>query len=285
VEPRFAVCAECGNRFDASLGGFCPRCGAIAPPPGAPGAPAAAGTAGAPGAPQPGPARRHPLRRRVQVGGILLSTWGLLLTVSCLVFLALPTSVLQGQLDTLLDEVRDAPLSGGQLHLQVLANGTPTQALVEVHLPGGRLLWANQTVGGWANVTLGNQGSVNVTVRAGGHVLQRRAVALANDTLEARVDVARDPATAPRLGTERLVLFVRLAGAVVGVGALLLLGGGIAALAVRWPILAIAGPVPVLAITVLLAVATPYAGILVILALQAVGLALVVSGRPAFRRR
>jgi hypothetical protein len=230
------------------------------------------------------PTRRHPLRRRVQVGGILLATWGLLLAISCLAFTVLPTGVLAGQMDAVFDDLGDASLSGGQLHLQVLDNGTPAQATVETHLPSGRLLGANQTVGGWANLTLGSHGSVNVTVRAGDHVLLRRVVVLANDTYVARVDVARDAATAPRLGTERLVGFVRLAAGVVGGAAVLLLAGGLAALAVRWPILAIAGPLPVLALTLLLTVATLNPGLLAILAIQAVGLALVVLGRPAFRR-
>ncbi|MEA3142702.1 MAG: hypothetical protein QOG31_26 [Thermoplasmata archaeon] len=281
MEPRFAQCPECGNRFDAALTGFCTRCGATAPPPGAPGAP---GSAPAPWAPP----RRDPLRRRVQVGGILLATWGALLAIACIAFAVLPASVLSGYLGQVVDGLGDTPLPGGELHVQVLANGTAAQnATVEVRSPAGNLTLAARTdAAGWANVTLREHAAANLTVRSGGHVLERRVIVRDNDTLEVRLDVARDPASvADRIGLDRLVSVLRIGATVLGVGALLLLAGGIAALAVRWPVLAIAGPVPVLALTVLLAVATLSVGMFVILVLQAVGVALVVSGRPAFRRR
>jgi hypothetical protein len=281
VEPRFVQCAECGNRFDAGLTGFCTRCGATAPPPGAPGA-SPAGPAGWQ------PLRRDGLRRRVQVGGILLAAWGALLAVACLAFALLPTGVLAGQLDSVVDDLGDAALPGGALHVQVLDNGTALAgATVELRTPTGHQLSSNRTdAHGWANATLGEHAAANLTVRAGGHVLERRVLVRDNDTLEARLDVARDPAAGTaRLGVDRLVDLLRIGAVVLGAAALLLLAGGVAAVAVRWPVLAIAGPVPVLALTVLLAVATLSVGMFVILVLQAVGLALVVSGRPAFRRR
>lgn len=274
-------CAECGNRFDAALTGFCPRCGATARAP-APGSPASAPV------PAPGPARRDPLRRRVQVGGILLAAWGALLAIACLAFALLPTPVLSAQLDVVVGDLGDTPLPGGALHVQVLDNGTPAPgAEVELRSPGGAVVYRNQTSeAGWANATLGDHAAVNLTVRAGGRTLERRALVRENDTLEARLDVARDPAAQEgRLGLDRLIALLRVGAWVLGTGALLLLAGGVAAVAVRWPALAIAGPLPVLALTLLLAVATLSVGMFVVLALQAVGLALVVAGRPAFRRR
>jgi hypothetical protein len=277
VEPRFVQCPECGNRYDAALTGFCTRCGDTAPAPGTPGA-------SVPAFAQP---RRDPLRRRVQVGGILLATWGALLGIACLAFAVLPTGVLATYLDDVVDGLGDAPLAGGELHVQVLDNGTAARnATVELHTPRGVLVSSNATVGGWANVTLGDHAAANLTVRAAGRVLERRVLVRENDTLEVRLDAARDPATAEtRLGADRLVELLRIGAGVLAVAALLLLAGGIAALAVRWPVLAIAGPVPVVGLTVLLAVATLSVGMLVILLLQAVGLSLVVSGRSAFRRR
>lgn len=269
-------CPECDSRYDAALTGFCTRCGATAP---TPGSPAASVPAFAP--------RRDPLRRRVQVGGILLATWGVLLSIAFVTFALLPGDVLAGFLDEVVDGMGETPLPGGALHVQVLENGAAApNATVELRTPGGILLHANATKDGWANLTLGDHAAANLTVRAAGRVLERRVLVLDNDTLEVRLDAARDPATVPeRLGIDRFVSFIRAAAAIVAVAAVLLLGGGIAALAVRWPVLAIAGPIPVVGLTVLLAVATLSVGMLVILLLQSVGLALVVSGRAAFKHR
>lgn len=272
-------CVECGNRFDANQMGFCSRCGATAPAPGAPGA-APAGFA----APLP---RRDPMRRRAQVGGILLTTLGALLLASCLGFFILASTVLGDALGQVVASQGDAPIRGGTLQVHVLDNGTAAaNATVEMRSPAGTRFYSNQTIGGWANVTLGGHAAANLTVTSRGHTLTRRALVLEGDTQVLTLDVAKDPAQdASWVGMERLVSFVRVAVAVVAIAALAMLVGGIAAVTLRWLPLAIAGPVPALALSLLLVVATLNVGMLVILLLQAVGLALVVSSRPAFRRR
>lgn len=278
MQPRLVQCPECGNRYDAVLGGFCPRCGAVAPAPGAPGS--------APAVPSRATLRGDPVRRRVQVGGMLLATWGALMAIACLGFAALPQGTLVGTLDQVIDNFGDSGLPGGALHVQVLDNGTAVRnATVELRTPAGQMLETRATgAGGWANTTLGEHWAVNLTVRADGHALERRAVVRANDTLELHLDVARGPPAAARLGTDRLASLVRVTAGVLGGAAVLLLAGGIAALVVRWPALAIAGPIPVLGFVLLLAVASLSVGVLVVLLLQGIGLALVVSGRSAFRR-
>ncbi|HUR61570.1 MAG TPA: hypothetical protein VM286_04320 [Candidatus Thermoplasmatota archaeon] len=280
VEPRFVQCVECGNRFDAAQMGFCSRCGAVAPAPGTPGALAGASAA-------PALARRDPLRRRPQVGGILLTTLGALLLASCIGFYVLAGAVLGEALGQVVASQGDAPIRGGTLSIHVLDNGTAAaNATVELRSPAGTLFYSNQTVGGWANATLGDHAAANITVRAGGHILERRALVLEGDAQDLTLDVSRDAAQdAAWIGMDRLVSFVRIAVGVIAAAALALLLGGIAAVMLRWLPLAIAGPIPALALTLLLVVATLNVGMLVIFLLQAVGLALVVSGRRAFRRR
>jgi hypothetical protein len=270
-------CPECGNRFDAALMGFCSRCGATAP--------AAGSTAARGWAPVAPVARNDPVRRRVQVGGMLLTTLGALGLAFCLGVLVVAGSGLEDTLGKVLQSQGDSAVAGGTLRVHVLDQGQAANATVELATPSGHALGTNQTAQGWANLTLGQHAIVNVTVTAGSHSLHRHAFVQAGSEQTLTLDVAHDVADDPAwIGLGELIGLLRIAVLVVAVASLALLAGGIAALAVRWAPLAIAGPIPAAALVILLTVATVNVGPLVVLLLLGAGLGLVVSGRRAFRR-
>jgi hypothetical protein len=219
----------------------------------------------------------------VQLGGILLTTLGALGVISSLLVAGLS---FQETLGKVLEAQGDAPLPGGQLNIRVLDNGTPAAASVRISTPLGVSLGSNQTHAGWANLTLGRHAIVNITVTSGSHVLQRHAFVTKGQQQNLTLDVARDAPQDPRwVGLDELFGLLRIVVIVFGVICLLLLGSGIAALAVRFGPLAVGGPLPALALALYIMVATLNVGALVVLALLVVGTGFVYSGRAAFRQR
>jgi hypothetical protein len=272
VQEAWAQCAECGTRYETRATGFCPRCGSTQRRADAPGQPAATA-----------PARRDPARRRVQVGGLLLAVFGFLIVAGSGTVLWKAGEIDDQLQQTLARERLEVP--GGELRLRVLADGVPTQANVTLSRFWGPA-FSNRTTDaqGALNLTLGDNGAFNLTVRAAGREVTRPVLVLSGLTEEAAVDVVRDPATGPWIGLEPLVRLTRiLMGAILASAAAMLLAG-VCAMAVRLYPLAVAGPVPILAITLIVTVASLSVGLLVLLAILATALGLIVSGRAAFRR-
>jgi hypothetical protein len=276
-------CPECGNRYDAgALGhpaGFCTRCGANAPAPGA----FPAGTA-APAAPIPNDGGA---RRRAQAGGILLVAIGALFLLGSCAGLLVPASDFEQALQPALANLGASSLPAGALHLLVLEDGSPVAANVSL-LAAGTSHWTNATTSpsGWWNVSLERYPAANLTVAKGNLTLQRHVLALAGQNQTVVLDLKRDaPVDGHWIGLQPVLQLLKGFLVAMAVAAALMLAGGVCAASLRLQGLAVGGPIPLLAFMLLVAVATLNVGMLVLLLLQATGLALVASGRRAFHRR
>ncbi|MFO1532233.1 MAG: hypothetical protein ABR562_00820 [Thermoplasmatota archaeon] len=263
----WAVCAECNTRYDARTLAFCPRCGGTA-------------RAGSDATPGPG-GRRDPARMRLQLGGVLLLILGGL-------FLAAATTALMNPGATerqvfLFGLGQDESFQGGEVAVRVLDDGLPVPGANVTMQAGNRTLAAGATdLDGRFNATLRGSIAVNVTVTRGTESWLRQVLAPQGVTATVAIDLAHDAASSDRVvGAQGLALTTMLALLVLS---LLLSVGGLAAVLVRWRGLALAGPLPVVALAALLVLLYFSIGPLLFLAMLGAPYALVVSGRSAFRR-
>ncbi|MEK6985603.1 MAG: hypothetical protein AABX89_04390 [Candidatus Thermoplasmatota archaeon] len=262
----WVACGECSTRYDSATFTFCPRCGSVR-------STAIATTLGA--VPQRPPA---PLDRRLQLGGALLLALGLLAGSLAGYALGPGFSDVEASVgDLLLSQPGAIP--GGTLSLRTLVDGVPTPANLTL-LTGG-LPFANLTSdgSGWANVTLGSNGAVEVRAEAANRTVVRRILVLEGTSASLVLDLARDPTDAPWHG---LSLALNTGLGALAVAAALLAFGGIAALARRLRWLAYLGPLPALALGLFLALGAGVGG-LAVAAMLGVAYGLVITGRSGFR--
>lgn len=262
----WVACGECSTRYDSATFTFCPRCGSVR-------STAVAATVGA--TPQRGPA---PLDRRLQLGGALLLALGLLAGGLAGYALGPGYDGVEASVgDLLLSQPGAVP--GGSLSIRTLVDGVPTPS--NVTLLDGGLPFANLTsdAAGWANVTLGSHGAVEVHAVGANHTLVRRILVLEGTSDSIVLDLARDPTTAPWQG---LSLALTTGLGAFAVAATLLALGGVAALLRRLRWLAYLGPIPALGLGLFLAVGAGIGG-LAIAAMLGVAYGFVIAGRAGFR--
>lgn len=222
VEPGVAEtveCSECGTSYDSQEHPFCPRCGSTSRGAAVPGAIAVA-------------ARRDPSRRRVQAsGGVLLAIGLLFLASAAAGFLPANGEATA----TLVDLLATQP--GGQLYVGFPTAGNASLELFSVD--AGESLDNSTTDDGRAEVGL-PRASVRVHAIQGGVHWNRTVVVLEGDRLTLDLPAGGGDDVEP--------IFSRAAGAIerytaiaMLVIALVLVGGGIAALALRiFPLAALA---------------------------------------------
>jgi hypothetical protein len=268
--PRWVPCAECGNRYDADVVGFCTRCGS---------------TLRGKDPEVRVPVLAHdPRRRRVQMGGAILLFLGLAVAGVAVFFALLRGPDLS---EMLVDVVGGSDVAGGHLNVHVVDAGQPVRnATIVIRDPGGVSLGLGATVeNGWFNTTLARPAAdLNITV--GQAAFHRRAFVLSAQEQTVEVDVARDPLDQP--GWSGLESFsgygLYIAGGVLLTGLLAALAGA-AALALRAQDFAVAGPVPLVLVTGFLLFFFGEVGLLLILGMEVLAMLMVASGRAAFRRR
>lgn len=267
---EWTVCAECGNRYESPPYSFCPKCGSTA----------RAGPS-QPGGVRP-TARRDPARMRVQLGGIVLLTVAALSLASTLTLLANPESAQRVLFDTSMESAGGPVGEGGAVHVRLVQDGAPVAgANVTYAGANGTFLAGRTDAGGWHNATLGTRWAAVVNVTWMDRSWTREVLAPGGVVTQLQVDAAEPARVARVVGGESLWQ-AGLATATVLAGLMAL--GGLAAVLVRWRGLALAGPLPVLALLVLLLAASPQGGLL-LAALVAVPYVLVATGGSAFRRR
>ncbi|MES2154004.1 MAG: Ig-like domain-containing protein [bacterium] len=276
--PRWVPCAECGNRYDADTTAFCPRCGST--------------IRGKDPEVRVPVLANDPRRRRAQMGGAILLFMGLAFFGLWGYGLASAGFHPEGSIDSFVGLTGDSPIPAGDLHLQILDNGTAVpNATVALALPSGVAFKSGITDdNGWFNVTLDRQAAVNITVHAGNITLERRAFVVWPASEEVHLDVADPARSTAWLGLQEFNQMALVVLMVSGVAFLLMAVGGGAALALRTPNLAVAAPMPTVVLTGLLflwtlLVGVFYVGIVLLLALQVTAIVMVASGRSAFRKR
>jgi hypothetical protein len=259
---ELVACAECGNRYEASLG-FCPRCGGTA----------RGETANTPASP------RNPARMRLQLGGLLLLLVGLLFLAGPLAILADPSPTERQMHDWWTAAQEGGQLQGGDVALVLMRDGNPVAGANVTVTAGNRTLATGQTdQAGHFNASLGP--FVAVTLHVDGAFRRDALSIVPGAATTVRLDVAIDPAESEAVtGIEGFVTGVVVTILLLS---LLLALGGLSALLVRWRGLALAGPLPTLAVVLLGTLIFLNAGTLALLAILAVPYALVVSGRAAF---
>jgi len=277
--PRWVPCAECGNRYDTETTTFCPRCGST--------------LQGKDPEVRVPVLANDPRRRRAQMGGAILLFMGLAFFAIWAYGLVSAGYHPEGSIDSFVGLTGDSPIPAGDLHLQVLHNGTPVPgANVHLRLPSGVAFRdGNTDSAGWYNTTLERQAAINITVQAHNLTLERRAFVVWPNSEEVRLDVGRDaPHDAAWLGLEQFNQLAVLFLMAIGAASLLMAGGGAAALALRFPAFAVIAPLPSIIVTSLLflwtlLVGVFYIGIVLLLAMQVTAFAMVASGRGSFRRK
>ncbi len=269
----WVACGECGTRYDTATFGFCPRCGSVRRSGVLPAASSAPG-ARAPRASSP----VH--QRRLQAGGAILLLVGVIALALAAYSLGPGLADVEQGVGALLSSQPDN-VPGGTLALQTLLDGQPVAANVTLIAGGMVVGHAGTDLTGWSNTSLGSHGAVHVTVRAANRTLERNVLVVDGTTVALRLDVATDPADDPAwhgLGSALQAGLGLLAAL-----ALLLAAGGLAALLRRLRWLALLGPVPSLALALLVATGGGSLGAWAIIGTLAAAFALVVVGRSAFR--
>lgn len=253
-------CAECSNRYDSQVHTFCPQCG---------------------NARQRGAAIAYrpqafdPRRRRAQAGGVILiatAAFGLVLCAYGM-FAApnLPSPELAGAV------MQDQPGGTLEVHLDGLDGAT-----VNLTRFDGTPLRNATAVNGTATFEELESAAVNVTVRHATGDWSRQALVLEGQTVRLRI-AADDPMADDTLaGADQLVAPIRVVlGFFAAVAAFVVLAG-VSALRLRHRGLAISGAVIGLLPVLMLAVAVPTVGSLLLLLLLGVALAFIVAGRMHF---
>lgn len=262
------TCAECQENYDSDAMPFCPRCGSTKSTPGVlSGARATA-------------AARDPRRRRVQIGGVMLTILGGLGVVMFIL-----SAVLAGQLMTDIAGDVLVGLPGGELEVRVLDNGTAVpNATVQILHQNGTILHEDRTeASGWSNVTALDEALVDVRVLTPEGNWTRTVIVLQGSDDQLIIDVAEDPTTSPDwVGAAELVRTLRITAVVFSVASLMVLAAGISALRLRNRGLAITGAVVGLIPALLLFVVTLAVGALLMVLSLTVALYMVVAGRHQF---
>lgn len=259
-------CTECGEHYDSQENPFCPRCGSMRTEGPVPGAVDAA-------------RRRSPARRRVQAAGVALMVVGAFFVVGS-IFVAVMVG--QAPPQTLQEALAGQP--GGALSIQVVAGGESVAAVVNLTGPEGAPLTNGTTdAAGWFNTTGLEAASVTVHVAADNGTWQRRALVMRGDEVTLRIDTATDAQESSWVGLDPFVRAVRIVAVFLAFLSLFIVAGGVAALRLRQRPLAVAGAMagflPLLVITV----AAPMLGGLLLLAVVSGALVLILLGRHEFR--
>lgn len=259
---------ECNESYDSDAMPFCPRCGStrVRVETVLEGARATAEA-------------RDPRRRRAQMGGVILVT-----LAGLGLFFAVLAGIFAPQL--MGDDVSDvmASLPGGELHVQVLRNGTPVEgAAVRLSGPNGSTIAEGTTEAGWFNATSSSEAVLFVNVLVPEGEWSRQAVVLQQETLVVRIDVATDPTSDTMwLGLDALLRAMRIVLVVFGVAALVMLAAGVSALRLRNRALALTGALVGLLPMLVISVAAPNWGAAMILALIGAAVAFIWTGRDRF---
>lgn len=203
-------CGECGTRYDSDQNPFCPRCGSTAHGKVVPGA-------------IPVAARHDPARRRVQASGVLLLVVGALFLVSALVGLTLPTQELAHRF---VEPMADQP--GGTLVL-VPADDQPYNVTV-TSLAGDPIANATGHVG---ELTIASPKHATLRIEGvhQGAIVNATAIVLTGDTLRLALADATPEEVAIGPTLETTVAVGRVVFIVVAV---VLTGGGLCALLLRF---------------------------------------------------
>jgi hypothetical protein len=268
-----ATCAECQTRYDDTLP-FCPRCGSTA---------RAASVAAA----VPQPVRRGGARGRAHLGATIILVVALFFAAGAFLTALAPEEQMRTALDGVAAGIDQGSANTGAVHIQVLANATPLAgANVTVRTTTNVRLASGVTDAfGWYNASAGGHAAVRVNVTARNVTLERGVLLAAAADATVRLDVARDPSTAPHwLGTEDLLGLLRGAAWVLGGLSVLAALGAIAGLALRWKGLALGGPLPLVTVAALLFAYTLSLPVLAVAVVVVGSYGLMVSGRTAFRR-
>jgi hypothetical protein len=270
--PESVECSECSTRYDSDVHPFCPRCGSTRAS-----APAPAGTLAT-------AARNDPSRRRVQASGAVWTTVGGLMALLFVPMLFLAGPLTEQTLEQLASQEPGLSLPGGTLAVHVLDGGAPVPgAPVVLRTPLGVEV-ANGTTDGNGTFTavLGStQAVVHAEAQVGNGTVLGKAVSLEGSTTTLVLDPADPPTGWAGLG-EMLVLVRVVLGVFIAV-ALLLVAAGILALRLKaWGFCVTAGAIGLLP-GLMLAVASPGLGFLLILAVLAFPLGFVAAGRRHFR--
>jgi hypothetical protein len=203
------TCAECGSHYDSERDAFCPRCGSTAKGKILPAALAVA-------------RRNDPGRRRVQVSGVVLLIIGLLFLGSTVAEAVLSKGQLPGEYADLM-----ADQAGGTLVVD--ANGTAF--MVTVLTMEGRELANRSSSGEPVEIEVAKHAGVRLQLQVGNATTNATAVVLPGDRLEVDASTVRE---GQALSGSSLQVIGKVA---IGFGmffALLLAGGGLAALRLRW---------------------------------------------------
>lgn len=254
-------CAECSNRYDSQVHTFCPRCGN-------------ARQRGA--AVSYRPQAFDPRRRRAQAGGVILLTTAALSLVLYGYGMVVAPQLLTPELAGAV--MQDQP--GGTLEVRL--DGLDG-ATVNVTRFDGTPLRNATAVDGTATFEDLESAAVNVRVQHGSGHWSRQALVLEGQAVTLRVGSDDPMADSTLAGADQMVTPIRVVlGFFAAVAAFVVLAG-VSALRLRHRGIAIAGAVIGLLPVLMLAVAFPTVGSLLLLVLLGVALAFIVAGRMHFR--
>jgi hypothetical protein len=257
-------CSECGNRYDSDTQAFCPRCGSV-------GSNKVAGIVAA--------VRFEPGRRRAQVGGlVLIVTAATMLVLYGMVLATAGTLVADQSLALLQDQ------PGGELEIwvdgYVPADGSGTFAVAT--RAGFGLANGTLDASGGAHVPELSSASVNVTITTHNGTWNREVLVLRGDTQNVTV-IPGVSATSGQLGTDALAGPVRIMVAFFMLVSLFVVLGGVSAVRLRNKNVAIGAAIVGIMPILILAVAVPNIGTMLLLLVMALALGFIVAGRSHFR--
>jgi len=179
-----------------------------------------------------------------------------------------------------------ATMPGGDVEVRILKDGVPRENMTVVLLAwnGTESARAATSASGWANLSLGAEAVGHVHVVHNGSTWNRTVVALEDTRVQVRIDVGQDALSSDRWpGLEAFDTVVRVLAGVIGILALLMAAGGVAALRVRGRPWAVAGVVAAVVPVLLAVFAVPVMGLLLLLPIAIAGW-VIIRNRDAFPR-